>query len=456
MTIPEDITALVDQLNPWWRDRGVRGATAWPVRRSPHRRLLDHLLQPGERRAQVLLGPRQVGKTTLLKQLADDLLDHGWPPKSLTYFDCEDYRLKRQVVPEEIAGLRPPGDDEARPHVYLLDELHHVPRWDRWLKHAVDQQLGRIVVTGSVASLLREGGRESGLGRWDEILLEGLTYPEFVGLARESLGSRGASDSAREGGRATLDPELVERYLALGGFPAYVTSDDFPIVRERLRSDIQDRAIRKDLEGQVEDPTAVGRLFVYLVQQSGGEQNASDRANDLGVDRRTVARWIELLQDTFLVSTLPRGGTSAKAAARLRGRPRVFACDHGVVGAFAEAPIGDAEVRSRIFEAVVYRHLREIARTEKGRVYYLRWGDGLEVDFVLELGREQVAIEVTHSVQPKPSKRKRLEQAAERVGASRAVLVHGGLAEGDVDGVVFAPLSRFLVDPSAAILERRS
>lgn len=278
-------------------------------------------------------------------------------------------------------------------------------------------------------------------------MLEGLTYREFVGLARASLAAGGASESHAEQGKSPLDPELVERYLALGGFPAFAASDDFPIVRERLRSDIQDRAIRKDLEGQVEDPTAVGRLFVYLVQQSGAEENDSDRANDLGVHRTTVARWVELLHDTFLISTLTRGTTSAKAAARLRGRPKIFACDHGVVGAFAEAPIWDAEVRSRIFETVVYRHLREIARRERGRVVYLRWGDGLEVDFVLEVGAERVAIEVTHSVQPKPSKCHAVARAAERSGASRAVLVHGGLTERDLEGVALVPLSRFLAAP---------
>ena len=163
--IHDDLSAVLEDFNPWWKEPGVRKALAWPVRRSPHRRLLDQLRRLDDRRAQVLLGPRQVGKTTLLKQLADDLLDLGWPAANLTYFDFEDFRLTREVSPDEIAGVRPVGTDPGRPRILLLDEVHHFPRWDRWLKYAVDNQVGRIVATDSAASLLREAGRESGQSR---------------------------------------------------------------------------------------------------------------------------------------------------------------------------------------------------------------------------------------------------------------------------------------------------
>ena len=138
------------------------------------------------------------------------------------------------------------------------------------------------------------------------------------------------------------------------------------------------------------------KLFVYLIQQSGSEQNSSDRAADLGVDRRTAAKWTDLLQDTFLLRALPRGATSAKASARLRGRPKLYAADHGLVNAFAAAPVRDSEVRSRVFEAVVYRHLREIERTQRSvHVSYLRWGDQLELDFLVETDTDRIAVEVT-------------------------------------------------------------
>lgn len=449
MGIPVDLSAILEDINPWWREPGARKARRWPVRRGVHQRLLDQLARLGDWRAQVLLGPRTVGKTTLLKQLADDLLDRGWPAQNLTYFDFEDDRLTREVRSEEIALLRPPGANPKLPQVFLLDELRQVPRWDRWLKRAVDNQVGHIVATDSAASLLRE---ESGQGRWDDIFLEGLTFREFAALnAGPRAPDAGSSAPRTERPLAAADPELVERYLALGGFPAHAVSLDYPLVRERLRGDVADRAIRKDLAGRVEDPERVRRLFVYLVQQSGGEQNASDRAADLEVDPRTVSKWIDLLQGTLLIAALPRGTTSTKASARLRGRAKLYAADHGLVNAFTEAPTRDLGVRGRVFEAVSYRHLREVERARGGSLSYLRWNDGLEVDFLLEIGRERFAVEVTQSIQPKPDKRKALERAAERAGAGRAVLVHGGPAEGEVEGIQFVPIGTFLADPWAAL-----
>ncbi|MGH7341694.1 MAG: ATP-binding protein [Candidatus Rokuibacteriota bacterium] len=445
MGIPVDLWPILEDLNPWWREPGTRKALRWPVRRGVHQRLLDQLARLGDWRAQVLLGPRTVGKTTLLKQLADDLLDRRWPAQNLTYFDFEDDRLTREVRSEEIALLRPPGANPELPQVFLLDELRKVPRWDRWLKRAVDSQVGRIVATDSAASLLRE---ESGQGRWDDIFLEGLTFREFGAL---NPGPRAPDAPPTARPLPGADAELLERYFALGGFPAHAASFDYPLVRERLRGDVVDRAIRKDLASRVEDAERVKRLFVYLVQQSGGEQNASDRAADLEVDPRTVSKWIDLLQGTLLIAALPRGTTSTKASARLRGRPKLYAADHGLVNAFAEAPTRDVDVRGRVFEAVVYRHLREVQRAREASLSYLRWNDGLEVDFLLEIGRERFAVEVTQSIQPKADKRKAVERAAARAGAGRAILIHGGLAEGEVEGVAFVPIGRFLVDPSMAL-----
>jgi hypothetical protein len=448
MSMPENLSAVLGDLNPWWEPSPTRPreALAWPVRRGVHPRILDQLLRLDDRRAQVLLGPRQVGKTTLLKQLADDLLEiKKWPAGNLTYFDFEDFRLKREVSPQEIADLRPAGADPQLPRILLLDEVHRFPRWDRWLKYAVDNSIGRIVATDSSASLLREAGRESGLGRWDEILLEGLTFGEFVTL---NAGSPVVADIGPPPVGA-----LLERYLAVGGFPAFATEREPVPVRARLRDDIVDRAIRRDLIERVDDPERLRRLFVYLIQQSGSEQNSNDRAADLGVDARSVAKWTDLLLDTFLLVALPRAATSAKASARLRGRPRLYAADHGLVAAFAAAPPSDSDVRGRIFEAVVFRHLREVARARRGEVRYLRWGDQLEVDFLLELEleRERFAIEVTQSVQVKPEKLRALLRGADRAGAGRAVLIYGGLTGGEVEGVPLVPLAALLVDPWAAL-----
>jgi hypothetical protein len=404
------------------------------------------ILRLEDRRAVLVIGPRQVGKTTLLFQAVDDLLDRGWPPANVLYFDFSDPRLVDDVSPRDVLAITPAGVSADRPRVLLLDEISRATRWDLWLKQAVDRGIGRIAATDSAASVLRQGSRESGQGRWDELWLEGLDFPEFVAL-------RSPPGESFEAGLAAA-PNHLDAYLELGGFPEYANSDPSAEVRRRLRSDVVERAILRDLAGRVEDPNRVRDLFVYLVQESGGLLNVQNRARDLDADHRSVASWLALLEDTLLISSLPLAGPHA--AARLRSQPKVYAVDHGLVQAFAALPEPgrDHDIRSRVFEAVVYRHLRDLSRDLEAQLGYWRGPKGSEIDFLLR-GRDgrSVAIEVTSGWRPRADKLTQAAKAGEKIGAARTILVHGGLEEGQVDEVRVMPLGRFLADPLRAVKE---
>lgn len=434
---------LMQDQNPWWRDGATRRARGYPVRRDLQPKILRRILRADDRRAVVLLGPRQVGKTVLLLQLADDLLSGGWPAQNLTYFDFSDDRITGDVTAREVVEAEPVGLDPACPRVFLLDEIRSAPNWDLWLKQAVDARAGRIVATDSAARLLRDGARESGQGRWDEIYMEGLTFREFIQLH----GRPGEEVEAV----LRRTPNLHERYLALGGFPEYVLQEDFPEVRRRLRNDIAERAILRDLSGLGVDVERVKDLFVYLLQDSGAELNAEARARDLGADPRSVREWSRLLSDTLLVSPLER--FNRNAAAGLRAKSKIYAADPGLVMAFAPLPVQDASVRAKAFEAAVYRHLRETARELEGRLSYFRQGEDLEIDFVLEDQGGLVAIEVTSGLRVRADKLERLRQAAKRLGTDRRLLIHGGVLAETAEGVETVPVQRFLLDPGSFLRE---
>ncbi len=434
-----DIGEILADHNPWWRDPADRRARRYPVRRDLQGQVLAQVGRPTDRRAVVVLGPRQVGKTTLLLQTADDLLERGWPAANLTYFDFSDDRITREVSPREVIEAKPVGLVADHPRAFFLDEIRLAPRWDRWLKQAVDTTAHRIVVTDSAASLLRDAARESGPGRWDEVRLEGLSFSEFArlhGQPREPL----AAVLARA-------PNLLERYLDLGGFPEHARSDDPPEVRRRLRTDIVDRAILRDLIPFGVDVQRVKDLFVYLVQDSGAIFKPTERARDLAADRRSVGEWLRRLEETLLVVPLPR--VTARATARLRSEPKLYAADHGLVTAFAPSP-REAAVRARAFEAVVFRHLRQIAPGLARDLGYFRQGDD-ELDFVCELEGARVGVEVTSSSRLRPEKIEGMKAAGKRAGATRLLLVHGGYLEQPAREVQLVPLPRFLLDPRSAL-----
>ncbi len=431
-----NLSAILEDQNPWWQEPALRFARRYPSRRDLQKEVLRRVLDTDDRRALVILGPRQVGKTVLLMQTADDLLDRGLPAHNLTYFDFSDDRVTGPVTAREIAEVHPVGLDSDQPRVLLLDEVRLAPNWARWLKQAVDRGSDRIVVTDSAASLLRDAGRESGQGRWDEYRLEGLSFREFIKL----------NGKPEEPVEAVLrrEPNVLERYLALGGFPEHAFSDDPSEVRRRLRTDSVDRAILRDLSGRVDSAEAVRDLFVYLMQGSGAQFNARARGAELAKDERSVRRWERLLEDTFLVSRLSRFARSP--AVGLRSQPKLYAADHGLVSAFAVSNRQDTTLRGQLFEAAVFRHLRDAAREMGAQLFFFRSRAKEEIDFVVEGTSEQVGIEVTCS-RPRARKRRRLRVAGDRLKPDRLLLIHGGLVEESDEHLRMLPLQRFLLNP---------
>lgn len=433
-----DFTPILEDQNPWWREPAYRSARRYPVRRDLQATVLRQILRRDDRRAVVLLGPRQVGKTVLLRQTADDLLDAGLPPGNLTYFDFSDERLTAGAALREVAETKPAGCDPDQPRVLLFDEVRLGGQWDRWLKQAVDAGGYRIAVSDSAASLLRDGARESGQGRWDEHRQEGLSFREFLRL------QAGPEETIEEVLRR--GPNQLERYLSLGGFPEHAGSDDPPEVRKRLRGDIAERAILRDLLAFGVEVQRVKDLFVYLVQDSGAEFNSEARASDLKADARTIREWARLLAETFLIVRLDRH--VHRAAAGLRSPYKHYAADHGLVAAFAAASPLSERVRAQIFEAVVFRHLREAAATLEAGLSYFRQSKGEgEIDFVLQAQRAMVGVEVTCSTRIRPEKVEKVRLAGETLGADRLLLIHGGSVQDTAGAVQAVPLRSFLLDP---------
>src|SRR3989304_2531149 len=129
------LNKILEALNPWWGDPQARPKIRWN-KRDLFTPLSDAIARPHERRAIVLVGPRQVGKTTLVHQLADFLLGEGFPAGNLTYFDFSDDRLTGAISPREIADIAPPACRTDRPRIFLLAEISRAQRWDAWLKRA--------------------------------------------------------------------------------------------------------------------------------------------------------------------------------------------------------------------------------------------------------------------------------------------------------------------------------
>lgn len=443
------VTELLQEANPFWRDPATTLAGGVTRPRELFGVLMQHL-SSGTRRAAVLTGPRQVGKTTLLLQLGDALLQQGVPPAQLTYFDFSDDRLPAAgISAREVVDYLPPSARSDLPRFFLLDEISRSLRWSEWLKHAVDHKQGRFLVTDSAAQVLAQGARESGLGRWDEYRMEALTFREFVGL--QAHGEESPEVALRR------LPNAYARYLSVGGRPEFIFEESLGRALQRIRRDTVDRAIVRDLLRRDVDVERVRELFVYLVEDSGAIFDPKTRGRLLQrpgappVDRRTLDKWTSLLLESLLLARLDAFAPSATGRLAGRSHPKLYASDHGLVVAFSGVaePLTDPSVVGRALEAAVFLNLRALAQTKSGfTMSYLRDRSGqTEIDFVVHEGPKVLAVvEVTTSKDP----RKKLEQLLQARLASKKVVkvvVHGG-SEERLDGPVrVAPAPKFLIDP---------
>ncbi len=451
------IQPLINDQNPWWRAPATRHRAVVRQQRDVVAVLVRHLLGDEPPPALVLLGARQIGKTTAVKQAIDEVLDRldGSPHGRIVYFDFSDDRLPAGVGLRDVLAACPPPEPERR-RFLLFDEIQRVGRWDESLKFLIDhaspsallRSTDRVILTGSQAHDLRRGTRESGPGRWAERFLEPLDFGEFARLAGAP---RDAGDRL-----FALRPDLVDRYLIRGGFPGWMHVEQDWRARQLLREVVTNQTVAQALAEAGVDAVAAGRLLAYLCENSGAKFAAATHAKALragteaSYDPRSLVAWRRELEHTGLVVPLPR--FTPNAAARIKSKDKVYAVDHGLITAYSPLPepSRDDEIRARVQKTLVFRHLRALVAARAGgpthgSISYVDYKNA-EVDFAVRIGDALVFVEVTTSTSTK-RKMKQVRRIGAAQGATHLAVVHGGLEDTLVDGVRLLPVHLFMQRP---------
>lgn len=380
--LSEEAEAVVRDINPWW-EKPARVRPAPPAYRRPALRSLADRLTADRSLIEVIRGPRQVGKTTSLHQLVEDLLARGVRARDILFvrFDLELLREEpaslRRIVGWFAANVRRRPLLDGRAYV-LLDEVHKLGRWSEEVKHLYDTYGPRIVLTGSSSVLVARGGRESLAGRAFTTELPPFTFREVLeawepALARV-LPPRVSFLDAFEGALrdfserfARLKPQQklairrkLERYYARGGYPRlhsgeveddrwadYVVQTVFESV---LGSDIPDLF-------PVEQPRLLRALYLEVAKHTGGElaQNKLTQTLNLqgfATNQPTVGKYLHYLADALLTREFRRYPLAKRASARvpakimlsdlgvrnaiLRGAPSLWESDPAALGPLVE------------------------------------------------------------------------------------------------------------------------
>ena len=344
--------------------------------------------------AVVLLGPRQVGKTTLAHQIAAEL--------DSVYLDLE--------TPSQLAKLADAelyfADHEER--LVVLDEVNRAPELFRILRGNIDQgrregrRSGRFLLLGSASmDLLRQSG-ESLAGRIAYLELSPLDLLEVESVSQDRLWIRGG---------------FPDSYLARSEELSFEWRENF--IRTYLERDVPQLGPRIPAE-------TLRRFWVMLAHCQGSPLNAAMIARSLGVDGKTVAGYLDLMVDLLLVRRLQPW--HANTGKRLRKSPKVYVRDSGVLHALLnlstrEDVLGHP-VAGHGWEGFVIENLLAVAPARSDASYY-RAAGGAEIDLVLTLpGRRPWAIEIKRRLDPKPSRG--FYSACEDIGPEARFVVYPG------------------------------
>ena len=344
--------------------------------------------------AVALLGPRQVGKTTLARDIARTA--------DSVYLDLED--------PADLAKLEDQGAylRSLRGRLVVLDEVQRAPELFQLLRVLIDKRIrggepaGQFLILGSAAiDLLRQSG-ESLAGRIACLELSPLDIRETREETRTSLWIRGG---------------FPPSFLAPSDHQSARWRDQF--VRSYLERDIPQLGPRIPAE-------TLRRLWTMLAHGQGDLLNAANLARALAVDGKTVTRYLDLLVDLLLVRRLPP--LFANVRKRLVKSPRLYVRDSGIVHTLLR--LGDEEsvlghpVAGKSWEGFVLETLIRAA-PERTQASFYRTATGVEVDLVLELpGGRLWAIEIKRGLAPKVERGLRV--ALTDLQPEKAFLVHSG------------------------------
>jgi predicted AAA+ superfamily ATPase len=482
--LSDEVVGVLRDLNPWWAEPAVVRPAPPPYRRPLVAEMAARLLREPKGLIEVVRGPRQVGKTTGIYQIVQELLSRNVRGTDLLLvrFDLELLREKaaglRRVLAWYEREVRKRPLDDGPPTVIFLDEVHKLRRWHEEVKHITDTFPVRMLLTGSSSVLVARGGRESLAGRVFTTELPAFTFREVLECWKPELASllppRIKLNEAFGGALVDVAQRMdllkpqqklairrqLERYFQRGGYPRLHSGEvDDDRWADYLSQTVFDNVLGADIPDlfPVDSPALLRHLYLQVARLTAQEISQNQLANlatqaGFPTNQPTVGKYLHYLADALLIREFRRYPLAKKGSARVpakitvsdlgvrnaifRGAPSLWESDPAVLG-----PLVETLVQGCIRDYNLQVHFFRDYEKPHDRKSPLR-----EVDFVAErLDGSTLPIEVKF--------RKRIDSAdliglrlfMSRFGCDFGVIVTRDLMRWDLDRILHMPLEAFLL-----------
>lgn len=360
--------------------------------------------------ALVITGMRQVGKSTLMRQLFNKFegkrlwfdLDN---PLDQMVFENLDFN----AVYRDLAGMSDLQETERL--LVCIDEIQNLPAVTKVIKYLIDHYGVKFIVTGSSNYYLRNLFPESLSGRKFLYVLPVLTYREFLHF-KERLSEKQLAQKLEEAllpkskaiGLQTGD--LYDEYLEFGGFPEVVLTPDRETKRQILKN-IFASFFEKDVKvfAELREVRELRDLILLLATRNGNMIDVTRLASELSVNRVKIYNYLEFLEGIFFLKMVPKYSQSIDRS--VAGGKKVYFSDTGILNLVAKVTEG------QLLETAVANQL-----ANWGELSFYNKRNKAEIDFILN---KEIAFEVKQK--PVEQDYRKLERLAAEIGIGRQYLI---------------------------------
>lgn len=389
------------------------------IKRELFRELVNHL---PKKEISLITGPRQAGKTTLMKLLKSHIEKTGGP----TIFLNLDIEEDSQFFSSQEKLLRKIELEIGQNGYVFLDEIQRKENAGLFLKGLFDMDLSyKYIVSGSGSLELKEKIHESLAGRKRVFELSTLSFTEFINYKTKNAYETKLFDFLDLHKDKTKI--LLEEYLQFGGYPKVVlentVSEKRNIIAELYQSYLE-RDILSFLG--VQKSASFSSLVQLMASQIGQIINVSELSSTLGIHVTTINHYLWYMEKTYILNRLtPYFHNFRKEISKA---PMLYFFDLGMrnyaLGSFG-SNLSPAET-GFLFQNFVYNILKKKIQNTSYRLNFWRTTNKAEVDFVQDHGTEIIPIEVKYQYLPSPSITKSLGSFITTYQPQKAIVVHLG------------------------------
>lgn len=386
---------ILFRFNPWWESGKISEELAKPFKRDLFYKVIEYL---SKRQIIEIIGLRRVGKTTLLYQIIQKLLEKTEEKKILYFsFDEKSANIKEIIKTYEVEVLNKKIEDVGQIYIFF-DEIQKCKDWDSQLKIFYDiYPKIKFFISGSASLMLDKKAKESLAGRIYNFILKPLSFKEFLEFKGLKV-SKNLSLHER-----TLATEFFD-YLKKGGFIELTFENDFK-VREYVKNNILERIIYKDIPETfgIKDIELLKTLVELFCRNSGMVLNYEKLSKDLGRSKLAVMNYIYYLQFSMLIKLVKNLRKSFLSASRKM--KKVYVTNTSFIYAFEDLTSIEKFLETYVCNALNLE-------------YYYR--NSFEIDF-LKKNKTISGIEVKSSVNEREIGKFR--ENLKKLGIKRGILI---------------------------------